>query len=398
MPRWVPPSDRSRAIERSVDHVNPGKGGSGTHDDTTIDHGVQRFPERRAARVAPSRLSLFREPIGIVRLYGSAPMPFRTRNEQPKTPEPKTRNPKRSVRPVRSRVQERELAWVVDRTTVEFAGMSASRLPLIRVTRRTAAAGREALARHGIVASFAAHTLVGAMAIVRGWFGIGVQPDPVLPYPPRHDRASIAVAMAPSARETESAPVRIESPRSAMESATIAPPEASETGLTRSATAERSAPIVVQPLDRQSAVDRVLMEGRTVARSEEPIERIPRRADRVAEDVADVPVNPFSSAGAMSRASAGVETTVPPRVLVNPAPSYPREALVAGRTGTVLLRVEIAADGHVMRIAVHESSGDPTLDAAALDAVRRWAFLPARDPAALPRPVLVPIEFVIRRR
>jgi periplasmic protein TonB len=87
-----------------------------------------------------------------------------------------------------------------------------------------------------------------------------------------------------------------------------------------------------------------------------------------------------------------------PRVLINPAPRYPAEALQQQLQGTVLLRVQVAADGSVVAVRVLRSSGAQSLDAAAVDAVQRWRFLPARDSDAAPREVNVPIEFVIQRR
>jgi protein TonB len=97
-----------------------------------------------------------------------------------------------------------------------------------------------------------------------------------------------------------------------------------------------------------------------------------------------------------SEARSGVESDAPPQAVVNPPPVYPADALAAGRTGRVVIRAEVAADGHVREARVHRSSGVTSLDAAALDAVRGWRFS-AAPPAAPPRRVNVPIEFVIRR-
>ncbi len=55
-------------------------------------------------------------------------------------------------------------------------------------------------------------------------------------------------------------------------------------------------------------------------------------------------------------------------------PQYPPEALAAHRSGTVLLEVEVAADGSVS--GIRTLNGDPVLAAAASEAVRSWRYQP----------------------
>ncbi|RMD63666.1 MAG: energy transducer TonB [Alphaproteobacteria bacterium] len=62
----------------------------------------------------------------------------------------------------------------------------------------------------------------------------------------------------------------------------------------------------------------------------------------------------------------------------NPPPRYPYLARRRGQEGRVVLRVVVGADGRVHAIRVHRSSGYRLLDEAALDAVKRWHFTPAR--------------------
>ena len=65
-----------------------------------------------------------------------------------------------------------------------------------------------------------------------------------------------------------------------------------------------------------------------------------------------------------------------------------------GEEGRVLLRVTVGADGRVRDAAVRQSSGYDDLDRAALRAVRRWTFVPARaDGRAVASRVTVPIDF-----
>jgi protein TonB len=60
----------------------------------------------------------------------------------------------------------------------------------------------------------------------------------------------------------------------------------------------------------------------------------------------------------------------------------------------VLLRVQVGADGLPRHIEIRTSSGSGRLDEAALEAVRRWKFVPARrGDEAVEAWVLVPVAF-----
>src|SRR5262249_10460882 len=60
----------------------------------------------------------------------------------------------------------------------------------------------------------------------------------------------------------------------------------------------------------------------------------------------------------------------------NPIPAYPQEARAGGRTGTVVLKVVILADGSVANVQVMR--GEEPFVSAALAAVKRWRYEPAR--------------------
>lgn len=75
-------------------------------------------------------------------------------------------------------------------------------------------------------------------------------------------------------------------------------------------------------------------------------------------------------------------------------PIYPHLARMKGYEGTVLLEVEVGADGRVGDLVVKESSSYSILDEAALKAVRKWLFSPAkRGGTPVASRVLVPIQF-----
>lgn len=80
--------------------------------------------------------------------------------------------------------------------------------------------------------------------------------------------------------------------------------------------------------------------------------------------------------------------------LQNPPPAYPLMSRRRGEKGAVMLRVYVSAQGAAENVEIRTSSGFGLLDQAALDAVRRWRFVPARQgeqPVAAW--VLVPIVF-----
>jgi protein TonB len=80
--------------------------------------------------------------------------------------------------------------------------------------------------------------------------------------------------------------------------------------------------------------------------------------------------------------------------LHNPPPKYPAMSRRLGEQGRILLRVMVSADGAAVSVALQASSGSSRLDEAALDAVRRWRFVPAkRGVQAVSASVVVPIKF-----
>ncbi|MFP3874672.1 MAG: energy transducer TonB, partial [Thiohalophilus sp.] len=80
--------------------------------------------------------------------------------------------------------------------------------------------------------------------------------------------------------------------------------------------------------------------------------------------------------------------------LNNRPPDYPRASLRRGEEGNVELRVRVGADGNPQAVELASSSGSTRLDRAALQAVKRWRFEPARrGGSAVAAWVVVPITF-----
>lgn len=75
-------------------------------------------------------------------------------------------------------------------------------------------------------------------------------------------------------------------------------------------------------------------------------------------------------------------------------PAYPPAALRIREEGTVLLRVEVDAEGNPSSVEVERSSRSRDLDRAARDAVLQWTFRPAiEDGEPVPSVVTVPVDF-----
>ncbi|MDD2815303.1 MAG: energy transducer TonB [Thiotrichaceae bacterium] len=97
--------------------------------------------------------------------------------------------------------------------------------------------------------------------------------------------------------------------------------------------------------------------------------------------------------------TAPVKTTAPQfnaAYLNNPAPEYPSSARRMGETGRVILRVQVTANGVPSQVLIHSSSGVDSLDEAALEAVQRWKFVPAKQgETPVAAWVNVPIQFTL---
>ena len=98
-------------------------------------------------------------------------------------------------------------------------------------------------------------------------------------------------------------------------------------------------------------------------------------------------------------ASGEAQTTTSVGVLRSVHPIYPRIAKKSGWEGTVLLRVTVETNGRASKVDVSRSSGRKVLDDAAVKAVKRWTFRPARDGNIPIRSVVViPLKFSLSKQ
>lgn len=110
--------------------------------------------------------------------------------------------------------------------------------------------------------------------------------------------------------------------------------------------------------------------------------------------VALPPSAPVMAAKPASAPPDGVTRTARPQGGYQVRPAYPSAPRRLGIQGTTMLRIHILADGRIGDVRVEHSAGHPDLDQAAMEAVRRWRFEPARRGAdAVAMWVLLPVEF-----
>lgn len=83
--------------------------------------------------------------------------------------------------------------------------------------------------------------------------------------------------------------------------------------------------------------------------------------------------------------------------LVPPSQNYPARARRAGEQGSVMVRVFVDVAGRPAQVSLEKSSGHPTLDEAALSAVRASQFRPYSE-GGVPKTVwvLVPMNYVLQ--
>lgn len=79
------------------------------------------------------------------------------------------------------------------------------------------------------------------------------------------------------------------------------------------------------------------------------------------------------------------------------APAYPAQAKRRQQQGIVWVEVRLDRQGKQVALQVLRSSGVPSLDQAALSAVKKWQFLPElHNGIGVPSRVHIPIEFAIK--
>jgi protein TonB len=91
---------------------------------------------------------------------------------------------------------------------------------------------------------------------------------------------------------------------------------------------------------------------------------------------AAAPARAPTPAGAVPQAQGAVAPSLTLVPLATPAPEYPRDAMMSGTQGYVVVEFTINLDGGTQDISVVDASPQRTFDQAARRAVARWKFQP----------------------
>jgi len=236
------------------------------------------------------------------------------------------------------------------------------------------------MARHGrsaVVASLLVHALVllGVLALMRPGavpspapepaieMAFMEQPTPVQADAPASEPAAVNPEPAPAPAEAASTPAEPEPPPEPPPPQTQPEPQAPSP-------ARLPARPFQPPKPRSTAV------ARTPAEAAHPTQTPSPTAMAAAALAPMLPAHPV----------AGMESDRPP--------TYPENARRRGQQGRVVLQVNVSPEGLPVAVTVAQSSGVPSLDAAALSAVQRWRFVPAtRGGAPIAATAEVPIQF-----
>lgn len=173
----------------------------------------------------------------------------------------------------------------------------------------------------------------------------------------------------------------------------VAAAQLPETRAVRKAKAVVKADVVPQVVEKSvlelkaAASSRMVRAAVTERTSSEPLE--------TAEAVAPPAAKPKRSTPPMQE----VISTEPRFARPPTAPVYPAQARRRQQQGTVWVEVRLDARGQQVALAVLRSSRVPSLDQAALAAVKKWQFLPEEhNGVGVPSRVQIPIEFAIKAK
>lgn len=130
-------------------------------------------------------------------------------------------------------------------------------------------------------------------------------------------------------------------------------------------------------------------------RETEP-EHVPSDTPVAKEEVA-VPVPQQATPATPAPVHVDTEPDYKADYLNNPRPPYPMVAKKMGYQGTVVLDVEVLADGTAGEVTLHKSSGYKVLDNAALAVVKTWRFTPGKHMGvAVTKHWFVPYKFLLK--
>lgn len=140
--------------------------------------------------------------------------------------------------------------------------------------------------------------------------------------------------------------------------------------------------------------ENVIVQHKILPVSETLPEKTPQQPARI-EQQTDVNTSPATTSSV--NVIKDSEPVYKASYLNNQSPAYPLAARRMGLQGRVVLQVEVLADGRCGGIAIQTSSGYAMLDNAALEAVKSWHFVPARQAGnAIDKWFIIPVQFSLK--
>jgi len=159
------------------------------------------------------------------------------------------------------------------------------------------------------------------------------------------------------------------------------------------------APLIARVLNTHSETQEAQPIEQSQPKFDRPKLHIPQPDVAVAATVAETSIAPAAvTANARSVEPARTAPATMPQFdadyLNNPTPRYPPASRRMREEGVVLVRVYVLSNGLPEAIELKRSSGSHRLDHSALEAVRKWRFVPARrGDETVAAWVIVPIAF-----
>ncbi|MDO9051389.1 MAG: energy transducer TonB [Methylotenera sp.] len=166
-------------------------------------------------------------------------------------------------------------------------------------------------------------------------------------------------------------------------------------------------PVLKPVVQKQKVIEKKLVVNEEAVRKVEQVEPAVVEERKEAVVAESTPAEPQQSAKVaevsdkVANKQVATEPVIEPpsfgaAYLNNPAPAYPMLARKMGEQGKVLLKVLVSQDGKAEVVKVDTSSGHQKLDQAAIEAVKRWSFVPAkRSNQPISAYVLVPVNFTL---
>ncbi|MEO5804857.1 MAG: energy transducer TonB [Verrucomicrobiota bacterium] len=155
-------------------------------------------------------------------------------------------------------------------------------------------------------------------------------------------------------------------------------------------------PAVIEPKPEISKVEEIITPMKLAVAEALPSTTVPSKSSDIPTPQPNIEI-PESFSPSVSP-FAPVVVNAAPLYRENREPVYPSQARRKKQEGVVILIITVNTNGAPMKIEVKQGSGFSLLDYAAVEAVRRWQFEPAKiDKRPIVSSVEIPISFKLSK-